>query len=115
MAPTGQSSRPVRIPMPAGDRRNSHHKIWHTKIRRRSGTYEESRALGRLEPEHGIRLRPRTPVFMPPRDQRDPAVLTPAGRRGRHARLPRPDAPDPEAGDPEAGDSEARDPEARDL
>src|SRR4029077_3702487 len=45
----------------------------------------------------GKRLRPRTPVFMPPRDQRDPAVLRPAGRRGRHARLPHPDAPDPEA------------------
>ena len=46
---------------------------------------------------------------MPPRDQRNPAVLTPAGRRGRHARLPAPDAPAPEAGDPDASvpDSDA--------
>ena len=31
-------------------------------------------------------------------EQRDPAVLTPTGRRGRHARLPAPDAtiPDPD-------------------
>jgi signal peptidase I len=41
---------------------------------------------------------------MPPRDQRDPAVLTPAGRRGRHARLPLPDAPDPEATVPDPGE-----------
>jgi signal peptidase I len=49
---------------------------------------------------------------MPPRDQRDPAVLTPAGRRGRHARPPLPDAPDPEAGDSEARDHKAGDPDA---
>src|SRR2546429_7051532 len=36
-------------------------------------------------------------------------MLTPAGRRGRHARLPAPDAPDPEAPDPEAPDPEAPD------
>src|SRR6185437_7345107 len=68
---------------------------WHTKIRRRSGTYEESRALCRLEPELGIRLRPRTPVFMPPRDQRDPAVLTPAAGD--------PDATVPDSGAPGSG------------
>ena len=38
---------------------------------------------------------------MPPRDQRDPAVLTPAGRRGRHAR-PTPDAPTPDATVPDS-------------
>jgi signal peptidase I len=46
---------------------------------------------------------------MPPRDQRDPAVLTPAGRRGRHARLPAPDASAPDAPDL---DLEAPDPDA---
>src|ERR1043166_1949099 len=55
---------PVRTPVRAGDRRNSHHKIWHTEIRRRSGMYEVSRALCRLGSEHGVRLRPRTPVLM---------------------------------------------------
>ncbi len=49
---------------------------------------------------------------MPPRDQRDPAVLTPAGHRGRHARLPTPDAATPDAPDPKAADSEAPDPDA---
>src|SRR5438309_1568910 len=37
--------RAVLSPVRSGDRRNSHQKIWHTEIRRRSGTYEESRAL----------------------------------------------------------------------
>src|ERR1700759_4060878 len=65
----------VLSPARTGDRRNSHHKIWHTEIRRRSGTYEESRALCRLGSEHGVRLRPRTPVLMPTTDDpRDPAV-----------------------------------------
>jgi signal peptidase I len=49
---------------------------------------------------------------MPPRDQRDPAVLTPAGRRGRHARLPLPGAPDPEAPDPQAPDPDATVPDS---
>ena len=39
-------------------------------------------------------------------------MLTPAGRRGRHARLPAPDAPDPEAPDPEAPDLDATVPDS---
>src|SRR5690242_5271593 len=82
MAPSGivlSLCEPLRescaSPARAGDRRNSHHKIWHTEIRRRSGTYEGSRALCRLGSGRGVRLRPRTPVLMPTTDdQRDPAV-----------------------------------------
>src|SRR6478609_571198 len=81
---------PVRIPGRAGDRRNSHLKIWHTEIRRRPGTYEGSRALCRLGSEHGVRLRPRTPVLMPTTDdQRDPAV---AAAPVTDATVPDPDA-----------------------
>src|SRR5206468_3626305 len=66
---------PERAPGRAGDRRNSHLKIWHTEMRRRPGTFEGSRTLSRLGSEHGVRLRPRTPVLMPTTDdQRDPAV-----------------------------------------
>ena len=39
-------------------------------------------------------------------------MLTPAGRRGRHARLPAPDAPDPEAPAPEAPDLDATVPDS---
>ena len=41
-------------------------------------------------------------------------MLTPAGRRGRHARLPPPDVPDPEAPDPEAPGPDAPGPDAPD-
>src|SRR4029077_257291 len=86
---------PVRIPGRAGDRRNSHLKIWHTEIPRRPGTYEGSRALCRLGSEHGVRLRPRTPVLMPTTDdQRDPAVAA--------APVTDPDATDPDETVPDA-------------
>jgi signal peptidase I len=39
-------------------------------------------------------------------------MLTPAGRRGRHARLPSPDVPGPEAPDPEAPDPDATVPDS---
>src|SRR6201995_5713387 len=82
---------------PLLDRRNSHHKIWHTEIRRHSGTYEGSRALCRLGAEHGVRLRPRTPVLMPTTDdQREPAV---AAAPVTDATVP---DPDPTGSDPDA-------------
>src|SRR5262249_21170733 len=93
----GGPKRDRPLPVRAGDRRNSHHKIWHTEIRRRSGTYEGSRALCRLGSEHGVRLRPRTPVLMSTTDdQRDPAVAA--------APVTDPDAPvtDPDATVPDS-------------
>src|SRR5690348_12818409 len=88
---------------PLLDLRNYHHKIWHTEIRRRSGTYEESRALCRLGSEHGVRLRPRTPVLMPTTDdQRDPAAAA-APVPDPDVAVPDPDATIPDSDPPPAG------------